>query len=89
LLFTNDFEVIITGVFAYPLDESWLGRTIDQDFLQDVKKLYEKYKINPAGEGGEFETFVINCPLFSKRLEITDKKITGKKNSWSMEIEIA
>jgi len=87
-LIKNDFEIIITGVFAYPLDESWLGRAIDQDFLQDVKELYEKYKINPAGEGREFETFVINCPLFSKGLKIIDKKITGKKNSWSMEIEV-
>lgn len=87
-LIKSNFEVIITGVFAYPLDDKWLGRKINQDFLQDASKLYEKYKINPAGEGGEFETFVINCPLFTNKLEITDKKIRGKQNSWTMEIEL-
>jgi len=87
-LIENNFEIIITGVYAFPLDETWLGRTIDKTFLEDVKMLYDTYKINPAGEGGEFETFVLNCPLFTSALEICDKKIYGKKNSWTMEIEI-
>lgn len=87
-LIKNDFDIVITGVFAYPLDEKWLERKINKDFLADVTKLYEKYKINPAGEGGEFETLVLNCPLFEKTLKINDKKIFGKANSWSMEVEL-
>jgi len=87
-LIEKNFEIIITGVFAFPLDETWLGRTIDKTFLEDVMLLHDTYKINPAGEGGEFETFVLNCPLFTSSLEICDKKIYGKKNSWTMEIEI-
>jgi ABC transporter with metal-binding/Fe-S-binding domain ATP-binding protein len=87
-LIKNHFEIIITGVFAYPLNEKWLGRTIDEQFIADITHLYEKYGINPAGEGGEIETFVQNCPLFNNRLEITQKQISGKKNSWIMDIEI-
>jgi len=87
-LIDNNFKIIIVGIFAYPLDKSWLGREINNNFIDEVKKLYEKYKINPAGEGGEFETFVIYCPLFSKELIIKDKKIIGKRNSWKMEIEL-
>jgi len=85
----NNFEVIITGVFAYPLDKKWLGKKIDKQFIKDVKNLYNKYKINPAGEGGEFESFVLNCPLFKKPLKIKNKQITGKKNSWKMEIDVS
>lgn len=85
-LIKNNFEIIVTGVFAYPLDETWLGRKIDKEFVKEAKSLYEKYKINPAGEGGEFETFVLNCPLFSRRLKIKDKQIYGKNNSWRMEL---
>ena len=59
---------IVIGVAAYPLDQSWLGREIDKSFVGEVKKLKEKYKIHPAGEGGEFETFVLNCPLFKKSI---------------------
>jgi len=87
-LILNNFEIIIIGVFAYPLDETWLGHKIDNKFLEDVKVLNKKYKINPAGEGGEFETFVLYCPLFSKKLEIKDYKKIGKRNAWKMEIEV-
>ena len=87
-LIENNFEIIITGVFAYPLDKKWLGRKINEEFIEDMKILHEKYKINPAGEGGEYETFVLNCPLFTRKLQIKSKQISGKKNSFSMEVEI-
>jgi asparagine synthase (glutamine-hydrolysing) len=87
-LIEKKFKVIVTGVFAYPLDESWLGREINEEFVIEVKKLNKKYNINPAGEGGEFETFVLDCPLFLRELKIENREISGKKNSWKMEIEI-
>ena len=87
-LIKNKFKIIITAVAAYPLDKSWLGRKIDKKFIQDVKELQKKYKIHPAGEGGEFETFVTNCPLFKKPLKIKNQKISGENNSWKMEIEV-
>jgi len=88
-LIQNKFKVILTGVFAYPLNESWLGKEITPQFIAGIKKLNEKYKINPAGEGGEFETFVLNCPLFKKELKIRDyKDFKEGENSWRREIEI-
>ena len=80
------FEVIITGVFAYPLDEKWLGCKIDKKFIEEVKKLRERYGISPSGEGGEFESFVLNCPLFKKGLRVVDFHEKGDKNSWRMEV---
>lgn len=87
-LIKNKFNVIITGVFAFPLDEKWLGRKINGKFIKDAKTLNDKYRIHVAGEGGEFETFVVDCPLFKKPLKIKDKKVFGEKNSWRMEIEV-
>jgi len=87
-LIEANFKIIITGVAAYPLDKSWLGREINQNFIVDVVDLYNKYKIHPAGEGGEFETFVLNCPLFNEPIIIKNKKFSGEKNSWKMEIEV-
>ena len=87
-LIDEKFKIIITAVAAYPLDERWLGKEINKRFVDDVIKLKEKYKIHPAGEGGEFETFVLDCPLFSRALKIKDKRIFGGKNSWEMKIEI-
>ena len=40
------FEVIISGVFAYGLDESWLGRKIDNSAIDELLKLNEKYHLN-------------------------------------------
>lgn len=87
-LIKNKFEIIIVGVFAYPLDEKWLLRKIDKDFLSEVKKLQKKYGINPAGEGGEFESFVVNCPLFRNKIKVKSHKIFGEKSSWRAEIEV-
>lgn len=85
----ENFEIIIVGVFAYPLDEKWLGRKIDKDFIKDAKKLEEKYRIHPAGEGGEFETFVLNCPLFKRELKVKNfKDINEGEHSWRREIEV-
>lgn len=88
-LIKNNFKIIITAVAAYPLDESWLGKEIDKNFIKKALELKKKYKIHPAGEGGEFETFVLNCPLFKRELRIRNKKIisTGE-NSFNMEIEV-
>jgi len=78
----NNFEVIISGVAAFPLNEKWIGKKIDGSFIEQVEELQEKYKVNPAGEGGEFETLVINCLLFKKKLKIKLVKVIGKGNSW-------
>jgi len=78
----NNFEVIISGVAAFPLNEKWIGKKIDGSFIEQVEELQEKYKVNPAGEGGEFETLVINCPLFKKKLKIKLVDVIGKGNSW-------
>jgi len=87
-LIDNKFKIIITAVAGEGLDDKWLGREIDNKFIEDVKVLHEKYKIHPAGEGGEFETFVLECPLFKKELKVIDKKIGGEGNAWKMEIGV-
>ncbi len=87
-LITSKFKVVIIGVFAYPLDQSWLQREINNKFIQDVTDLKDEYKVHPAGEGGEFETFVVNCPLFQRELKITKHEASGKGNSWKLDIEV-
>ncbi|MCX6709630.1 MAG: TIGR00289 family protein [Candidatus Woesearchaeota archaeon] len=80
-LLDNNFEVVVSGVFAFPLDREFLGKTIDRKMIAKLKFLQDKYKINPAGEGGEIETTVLNAPFFRKRIEITDSEISYHSNS--------
>ncbi|PKP59116.1 MAG: TIGR00289 family protein [Candidatus Altiarchaeales archaeon HGW-Altiarchaeales-1] len=67
-----NFKILIVGVYADGFDESWLGRELDLKALEDLKKLENKFHINIGGEGGEYETFVTDCPLFKKRLVIDE-----------------
>ncbi len=64
------YEVMISGVFAEPLGEEMLGRIIDDEFLAEMARLWKKYRVNPSGEGGEFETTVLYGPGWRYRLEI-------------------
>jgi ABC transporter with metal-binding/Fe-S-binding domain ATP-binding protein len=88
-LIKNKFRIIVTGVFAYPLNEKFLGREIDKKFIEEIKKLNQKYKISMIGEGGEYETFVLNCPLFRRELKIKSfKDFKEGENSFRREIEV-
>jgi len=71
-LLTEGFRVIISGVYAYPFDASWLGAELTEEKIMRLAQLQERYQINPSGEGGEIETFVLDgpAPLFRKRIEI-------------------
>ncbi len=65
-----NFEVLIVGVYAYGFDVTWLGRKIDQRTISGLIKLSEKYQISVVGEGGEYETLVLNAPFFKKRIQL-------------------
>ena len=68
------FKIMICGVAAWGLDESWLGRIIDDDTIDELVKLNEKYHVDIAFEGGEAETLAVDGPIFKKRIEILKYK---------------
>ncbi|MFQ6065570.1 MAG: TIGR00289 family protein [Candidatus Bathyarchaeia archaeon] len=65
-----NFETIIVGVYAYGFDESWLGRMIDSAAIQDLAGLNKKYQVSLVGEGGEYETLVLDARFFRKRIKL-------------------
>ncbi len=65
-----NFEVMIVGVYAYGFDQSWLGRRVDSTVLQALSELHKKHQISLVGEGGEYETFVLDAPFFKKRISL-------------------
>ena len=65
-----NFEVIIVGVYAYGFDQSWLGRKINSATLKNLVELNDKYQISLVGEGGEYETLVLDAPFFKKRIQV-------------------
>ena len=73
-LVSSNFVFIITSVSSDGLDDFWLGKKIGKDELERLQTLSEKFEFNLNFEGGEAETFVLNCPLFSHPIEIVDGK---------------
>ena len=83
------FKFIITGVFAYPLGKELLGREIDSELIEELGKLQQRYRISPSGEGGEIETFVMDGPIFRKRILIEKASISYSDYSGVYRIEKA
>ena len=83
------YKTIISGIFAYPLTEKWLGKTIDNETIDQLIILNKKFGLSIAGEGGEIETTVLDAPLFTKRIEITDFTVKAKGNTGVFTIKSA
>jgi predicted ATP pyrophosphatase (TIGR00289 family) len=76
-----EFEVIITGVYAYGFGREWLGRKIDKATIEDLIELNRRYGVSLVGEGGEYETLVLNAPFFKKRIKIVEAEKVWKNQS--------
>jgi uncharacterized protein (TIGR00290 family) len=73
-LLDANFSFIMTTVSSGGLDDSWLGKLISMTDLHTLNHLSKKFGFNLNFEGGEAETFVINCPLFTHPINITQSK---------------
>jgi ABC transporter with metal-binding/Fe-S-binding domain ATP-binding protein len=76
-LTTAGFKIIVSGVGASGLDESWLGQELTDARWVMLERLSRKHGIHLTGEGGEYETFVIDAPHFERRVSV-DKTV----NRW-------
>jgi ABC transporter with metal-binding/Fe-S-binding domain ATP-binding protein len=70
----EEFEVIVTAVAADGLDETWLGREIDAEAVNELLQLRDEKGVHPMGEGGEFETLAVAGPHMDGRLRIEYEK---------------
>lgn len=69
-LLRDRFEFAVVSVGSAGLGPEWLGRTVTAGDADVLVELAEKHSFNPAFEGGEAETLVLCCPMFSRRVEI-------------------
>ncbi len=64
------YRVMIVAVSAAGLGPGWLGRILDREAVEDLLQLSDRWGLNPSGEGGEYETLVLDSPLYSRPLRI-------------------
>jgi diphthine-ammonia ligase len=62
-------NAILIKVAALGLQAEHLGNNLEQ-MQPHLLKMSEKYGLNVCGEGGEYETFTLDCPLFKQRIVV-------------------
>jgi ABC transporter with metal-binding/Fe-S-binding domain ATP-binding protein len=85
-LLSDGFSCIMVSVSALGLDERWLGRSLDPSAIDDLVRLGKKFRFHIGLEGGEGETFVLDAPSFSKRVQVKSSVKHWKGDSGFLEI---
>lgn len=67
---TLGFKAIVICIKSEYLDKSFLGREIDENFVNDLPE-----NVDPCGENGEFHTFCYHGPIYTKPINF----IIGEK----------
>lgn len=81
------FEMIVTACMAMGLGREWLGSKLTTKSVLRLKALSERYGFNPAFEGGEGETFVLDAPFFHEKLRVVKHKTIWEGSSGRYVIE--
>ncbi|CAL1700874.1 unnamed protein product [Somion occarium] len=67
-------EAVLIKVAGIGLTTKHLGRTLSQ-MQPTLLKLNDLYELHPCGEGGEYETLTLDCPLFKRRISLEEVEI--------------
>jgi ABC transporter with metal-binding/Fe-S-binding domain ATP-binding protein len=62
--------IVFSAVAAQGLDRGWLGARLDRQAVNRLVELRDRYGVDPCGEGGEYESLVLDAPWFRYRLEV-------------------
>ncbi len=77
-LLNEGFEFVMVKVAAEGLGKEWLNRKLGEKEIDELIRLSRKYGINPAGEGGEYESLVLFGPGYKKRIRLMKTDIISE-----------
>tara|TARA_Y100000310_G_C20661778_1_gene805200 strand:- start:1066 stop:1749 length:684 start_codon:yes stop_codon:yes gene_type:complete len=84
------FDVRIVGVASQGLGKDFLGKKIDKKTFEQFIELNKKFGFHVGGEGGEYESLVIDGPIFKKKIHLTKtKKVMLDEYTGTLQIEKA
>lgn len=84
---SNDFKIMLCKIATEGLSEHWLGKIIDASLLKQLVSLSERYKFNLSGEGGDFESVVIDMPLFKEKIKLSGKIVKDTEYRYFFKIK--
>lgn len=74
-MISKGYRFMITQIATDGLGKEWLGRIIDETTLQELFTRSIKYGFHCGGEGGYYDTFVVDGPIFKNKIELVQSHI--------------
>ena len=81
-LVKHNHTVMMTSVTSDGLGEEWLGRILNQKNLEELEHLAKKFRFHIDGEGGEFETAVLDAPWMKQRIRTQQTAHWTGRRGW-------
>ena len=72
------FKAVVVSCQADKFGKEFVGREVDKNLINELKER----NICPCGENGEFHTFVVDGPLFKRRIQILESDAVLKEGFW-------
>ncbi len=85
----SGMKIIFSAVAAHGLDQGWLGEPLTKERINKLRDLSDRFGVDMCGEGGEYESLVVDAPWFTRRIEILDAEKTWDGVSGKYEIKKA
>jgi diphthine-ammonia ligase len=79
----SGFQSVVCRASSQYFDQTWTGRVLDLSFYEDIRKT----ECCVMGELGEYHTFVLDGPVFNKKIKITQSEIFLNEGLWSLDIQ--
>ncbi|MBN2334674.1 diphthine--ammonia ligase [Candidatus Bathyarchaeota archaeon] len=82
----SGMTIIFSAVAAHGLDQKWLGKKLDRQALNRLIDLSERFGVDPCGEGGEYESLVLDALWFRYRIVVqrADRTWDGVSGRYSI-----
>lgn len=74
----NQMNAILVRVCSHELKND-LGKSIIELYPK-LLKLHDQNLLHCCGEGGEFESFVVDCPIFKQKIIVEKKELVEEEN---------
>ena len=83
-------DIRLVHLAAEPLTPELLGRRFDTALITELERRSRAQRpVHVAGEGGEFETLVVDAPFFRKRLELGEIRTVLTPTTSRLEVRSA
>lgn len=79
-------RMMLVGVYSDGLGREWLGRVLDRGSVDELSSLAKARGMNVSGEGGEYETLVLDSPMHISPLVADDILVEFTRDSGQLRI---